>query len=96
MNSIKSFLENQIKLTLDEYKTRPERMISDYNREVELMNDYNGRQLYELLQNCDDAKAKSVLIELDEDVSTTSFCSTIFLSCPSNRCKRSEITPTID
>lgn len=70
MNSIKTFLENQINLTLDEYRTRPERMISDFNREVELMSDYNGRQLYELLQNCDDAKAKSVLIEVDEDKKT--------------------------
>jgi len=66
MNTIKKFLEEQIELTINEYKNRPDRMISDYNREIELMNDYNGRQLYELLQNCDDAKARSVLIELDE------------------------------
>jgi len=70
MNGLKTFIEEQIELTLNEYKTRSDRMISDFNREIELMNDYNGRQIYELLQNCDDAKAKSVLIELDEGEKT--------------------------
>lgn len=47
-------------------------MLGDYNREVETVAGYNGRQLLELLQNCDDEKADEVLITLDKKAHTIS------------------------
>lgn len=41
-------------------------MIGDYNREEETIKGYNGRQILELLQNCDDEGSKEVLITLDK------------------------------
>jgi len=48
------------------YRSEPNRMLSDFNRERELIGEYNGRQLLEMLQNADDQGSKRVLIEWDE------------------------------
>ena len=61
---------------IDDIKTRKEkniqtylndvqRLFSDYEQERQTTNDYNGRQILELLQNADDAQSKEVQIELD-------------------------------
>lgn len=42
-----------------------DRKISDYRREKEVLKEYNGRQLLELLQNIDDQKSEKALIKLD-------------------------------
>lgn len=42
-----------------------ERKISDWKQEKEILKEYNGRQLLELLQNIDDQKSKKALIKLD-------------------------------
>jgi hypothetical protein len=40
-------------------------IISDFNREVELTKEYNGRQILELLQNADDAESKEVSLKFE-------------------------------
>lgn len=47
------------------YKNQPARVISDYRREQQTTKDYNGRQLFELLQNADDAQSQEVQIIFD-------------------------------
>ncbi|MGG7606626.1 DUF3883 domain-containing protein [Massilia sp. BKSP1R2A-1] len=47
------------------YSEQPSRMVSDYNRERQLIGEYNGRQILEMLQNADDEGADAVLIRLD-------------------------------
>ncbi len=44
------------------YADAPKRVVADYNREVELTKEYNGRQILELLQNADDTESPEVLI----------------------------------
>lgn len=39
--------------------------VAAYNRELELSKEYNGRQLLEMIQNADDAGAKTMRISLD-------------------------------
>ncbi len=48
------------------YKADDNSILSNYNHEQETVEDYNGRQLLELLQNADDAKSDEVLITLDK------------------------------
>ncbi|QKJ23297.1 sacsin N-terminal ATP-binding-like domain-containing protein [Poseidonibacter lekithochrous] len=43
----------------------PERKIADYKQEKEILKEYNGRQLLELLQNIDDQKSEQAIIKLD-------------------------------
>ena len=62
------------KLILDEiekikqkYLASAEEIVGAYNREIDFSKDYEGRQIYELLQNADDAAVDSrgkVRIEL--------------------------------
>jgi hypothetical protein len=47
-------------------------MLGDYKRELETIEGYNGRQLLELLQNCDDEGAKKVTITLNREAKTIS------------------------
>ena len=61
-DALTRLIENQLKT----YRDQPARMISDYNRERQLMGEYNGRQILEMLQNADDEGSDSVLIRLDE------------------------------
>ena len=49
-------------------------MLGDYNRELETIKGYNGRQLLELLQNCDDEGATQVTIKLDKECKKISIC----------------------
>jgi len=42
-------------------------MVAAYNREAATTSGYNGRQILELLQNCDDQKSESVVIEIDKE-----------------------------
>jgi len=43
------------------------RMIKEYKTERAITNDYNGRQLLELIQNADDAKSNAILISLNKE-----------------------------
>ena len=69
INQIKTYKENKIKKYIDDY---PE-MIAEYQRELETIKGYNGRQILELLQNCDDKSATNVKISLDTNA-VLDFC----------------------
>ncbi|UAM98014.1 DUF3883 domain-containing protein [Polaribacter litorisediminis] len=60
-----SHINNLIKSTKKQYADNYSYMLRDYNQENETVKGYNGRQLLELLQNCDDEGSKEVLIKLD-------------------------------
>ena len=60
--SFKQDIETLIMSNLKTYRDNSDRFIADYNRELELTKEYNGRQLLELLQNADDAGAEEVEI----------------------------------
>ncbi len=47
-------------------------MLVDFKRELETTEGYNGRQILELLQNCDDEAATEVSIHLDTQNKTIS------------------------
>ncbi|UAB74328.1 sacsin N-terminal ATP-binding-like domain-containing protein [Mesoflavibacter sp. SCSIO 43206] len=61
-------IENKQKRYREDYSE----MLGDYKRELETIKGYNGRQLLELLQNCDDEGATKVTIALDKDARTIS------------------------
>ncbi|WP_313375859.1 sacsin N-terminal ATP-binding-like domain-containing protein [Chishuiella sp.] len=61
INQIKTYKENKTKKYIEDY---PE-MVAEYQRELETIKGYNGRQILELLQNCDDQSATKVKIVLD-------------------------------
>lgn len=65
--SFKQEIEKLIESNLKTYRDNSDRFIADYNRELELTKEYNGRQLLELLQNADDAASQEVLIKWDKD-----------------------------
>jgi hypothetical protein len=67
---MKEALNKLIRDQLKTYSEQPARMISDYNRERQLMGEYNGRQILEMLQNADDEGSDAVKICLDEDSHT--------------------------
>ena len=45
-------------------------LLKEYNEENEIIKGYNGRQILELLQNCDDEGSTEVLVKLDKEAST--------------------------
>jgi hypothetical protein len=45
-------------------------LLKEYNEENEIIKGYNGRQILELLQNCDDEGSTVVLIKLDKESNT--------------------------
>jgi hypothetical protein len=51
--------------TTKKYIADHSEVIRDFNQENETIKGYNGRQLLELLQNCDDENSKEVLIRLN-------------------------------
>lgn len=53
--------------SLDIFKKDYARMVKEYKTEKAITNDYNGRQLLELIQNADDAKSDTVLIKLNTE-----------------------------
>lgn len=65
--SFKLDIEKLIDKNLNTYNHDADRFIADYNRELELTKEYNGRQLLELLQNADDAGSDEVFINWDRD-----------------------------
>ena len=54
------------------FKNHSKEMIASYDRELKTISGYNGRQLLELLQNCDDEGSKEVIIKLDANKQTIS------------------------
>jgi hypothetical protein len=67
---MKKFVQSLIEKKKKLYKDNYHEMLGDYNRELETVKGYNGRQILELLQNCDDEEAKKVFIKLDENLKT--------------------------
>lgn len=66
--TIKEQIEKEIGKIYNKYLYSAEEIVSDYNREESLRKDYEGRQIYELLQNADDEAEDvdgDVFIELD-------------------------------
>lgn len=68
---IREFARKHLETTRSVYLQSPERMFSEFKGEKENVNNYNGRQLLEMLQNADDAASKAkrekkVLIKLIE------------------------------
>lgn len=63
---ILDLIDKKKKRYLEDYSE----MLGDYNRELETTKGYNGRQLLELLQNCDDEGATKVCITLNKEKKT--------------------------
>ena len=63
----KELISKEIQNQMDVYQSNPDRIVADYNNEVETINEYNGRQIFELLQNADDEKSEDVLIEINTE-----------------------------
>jgi hypothetical protein len=63
LEKIKQERDNKAKIYT---KTYPE-MVAEYQRELETIKGYNGRQILELLQNCDDQSAKNVKIVVNTE-----------------------------
>ncbi|WP_421803919.1 sacsin N-terminal ATP-binding-like domain-containing protein [Flagellimonas sp.] len=57
---------------IDLFKKDYHEMVAAFNREVATTRGYNGRQILELLQNCDDQKSDSVFIKIDKENCTLS------------------------
>lgn len=51
-----------------------DQLLKEYNEENEIINGYNGRQILELLQNCDDQGSTEVLIKLEQESNTITIC----------------------
>jgi len=51
----KKWMNEQKEKRREEYNKTPERAISDYNTNQEKIEDYSGRELFELIQNAEDA-----------------------------------------
>lgn len=64
-------IEELIASRREEYLRTPLRIVEDYNNENKNIEEYNGRQLLEMIQNANDEsdtlKAKKVYIKLEED-----------------------------
>jgi hypothetical protein len=60
---VRGLRDDKLKLYQKDYHE----MVAAYNREVATTRGYNGRQILELLQNCDDQKSESVVIEIDKE-----------------------------
>ncbi|EAQ40461.1 hypothetical protein MED134_06889 [Dokdonia sp. MED134] len=69
---MKEFIQELSTKKTKRYKDDYSEMLGDYNRELETIKGYNGRQLLELLQNSDDEGATQVAIKLDTASKTIS------------------------
>lgn len=73
---MKEFIENTRKTIFKEYQTSPSRLIADYFNETRTRDDYQGRQLLEMLQNAEDAAKNAglqktkVLLQLKDSILT--------------------------
>lgn len=63
---LEKFIGDRKDSKLSLFKKDYDEMISAYNRELSTTKGYNGRQLLELLQNCDDQASDKVFIQLNE------------------------------
>jgi len=61
----KEGIEEEIKTRTATYRNDPPILLSGYNQERQTVQDYEGRQLLELMQNADDAKSDILKIELN-------------------------------
>lgn len=61
----KEGIEEEIKTRTATYRNDPPILLSGYNQEKQTVQDYEGRQLLELMQNADDAKSEVLRIDLD-------------------------------
>ena len=71
MSTIKSDIEKELLKIRKKYLDSADEINSDYNREKDTIDDYQGRQIFELLQNADDEACNTngnVKIELLKDV----------------------------
>lgn len=62
----KSHVENCIDKKKALYQANHEEMVANFRRERSITDDYNGRQIMELIQNADDQESTKILIELDK------------------------------
>lgn len=65
---MRSEIESEIKKIYNKYLVSAEEIVSGYERENTLSKDYEGRQMFELLQNADDESCGSegkVLVKFD-------------------------------
>jgi hypothetical protein len=69
---MREFVTNLITEKKELFKNHSKEMIAAYDRELKTISGYNGRQLLELLQNCDDEESKVVFINLDTTNQTIS------------------------
>jgi hypothetical protein len=53
------WLQDQERIKFDEYRRRPNRLVSDFKGESHFIRDYEGREILELLQNANDAALKA-------------------------------------
>jgi hypothetical protein len=63
-------IETLVQKRINTYSNEPDFFKAAYDNEKKLIAEYNGRQLLELLQNCDDAGAESVEIVWDRNKKT--------------------------
>lgn len=69
---MKQYIEKIKKDSIEIFKKDYARMIKEYKTETAITNDYNGRQLLELIQNADDAKSDIISITLNKEKRTLS------------------------
>lgn len=69
---MKQYIDRIKKDSLEIFKKDYARMIKEYKTETAITNDYNGRQLLELIQNADDAKSDIISISLNKEKRTLS------------------------
>ncbi len=66
-----NFIKKELNLIKEEYLNNPKRIYTDYRQEIEKIDEYNGRQLLEMLQNADDEavtnKEKTCFIKLSNN-----------------------------
>src|SRR5690606_34065576 len=69
---MEKFVNELIKKKKSLFIDHHDEMIASYDRELKTISGYNGRQLLELLQNCDDEESRDVFIKLDMSTKTIS------------------------
>lgn len=69
---MRHFIDRLIEKKKSRYIADYNEMLGDYYREQEIVSGYNGRQLLELLQNCDDEGSNVVVISLNTENNTIS------------------------
>ena len=60
-------LSESIKRDYESQSNGTMRWLQDYRKEVKAFKEYRGREVFELLQNADDARSDTVVISIDTD-----------------------------